>query len=108
MAHLVTMIFRVGDVWRVELDTKFLVQDLATSGMTLDGGDGADDFAGGAGNDHFSGGDGNDRALYFDSQGIGVGLVDHSTQSFTTAWVTEGWTQLTALAIFTQAQVMTM
>ena len=39
---------------KVELDTNFLIQDIATSGMTLEGGDGVDDFSGGAGNDHFS------------------------------------------------------
>ena len=33
-----------GDVWRVELDTNFLIEDPATPGITLEGGDGVDDL----------------------------------------------------------------
>ena len=53
-----------GDVWRVELDTRFIISDAASAGILLEGGDGHDDFSGGAEMTIFSGGDGADRVMY--------------------------------------------
>ena len=58
-----------GDVWKPELDIKFLVPNKT---LIYKGGDGQDDFSGGPSSDHFEGGLGDDRVLYLDLRGIRI------------------------------------